>query len=155
MFGLAVLFSSASVAAMSRESAGCACQSSATTPTTCGPAIEVPLHDGPEYCESLPFSEELTLTPGAEMSGLIRFEPSTVTGPRLLKPASATGFPVYVVAPVEYDASEIAGGSLTVLHPGPPLPADTSTKMPAARVFSTIVWRLSGAQSSLVGQPQL
>ena len=27
--------------------------------------------------------------------------------------------------------------------------------MPAARVFSTIVWRLSGAQSSLVGQPQL
>ena len=27
--------------------------------------------------------------------------------------------------------------------------------MPAARVFSTIVWRLFGAQSSLVGQPQL
>ena len=105
MFGLAVLFSRSSVAAMSRDSAGCACQSSATTPTTCGPAIEVPLQLGPEYCVSLPFREELTLTPGAEMSGLMRFEPSTVTGPRLLKPASETGFPVYVVAPVEYEAS--------------------------------------------------
>ena len=56
------------------------------------PAIEVPLQFGPEYCVSLPFREELTLTPGAEMSGLMRFEPSTVTGPRLLKPASGPGF---------------------------------------------------------------
>src|SRR4249919_1724785 len=105
MFGLAVLPSRALVAAMSRDSAGCACQRSATTPTTCGPAIEVPLQLGPEYCVSLPLREELTLTPGAEISGLRRFEPSTVTGPRLLKLASETGFPVYVVAPVEYDAS--------------------------------------------------
>jgi hypothetical protein len=37
------------------------------------------------------------------MSGLIRFEPSTVTGPRLLKP---TTFCVPVVsAPVVYDAA--------------------------------------------------
>src|SRR5262245_11677879 len=105
MFGLAVLFSKASVASMFRESAGCACQSSATTPTTCGPAIDVPLHVCPEYWVSLPFSEEFTLTPGAEMSGLMRPEPSTVTGPLLLKPASETGFPVQVVAPAEYDAS--------------------------------------------------
>ena len=42
MFGFAVLFRSAFVAAMSRTSAGFACQSRATTPTTCGPAIEVP-----------------------------------------------------------------------------------------------------------------
>src|SRR5215510_16158958 len=101
MFGLAVLFSKASVASMFRESAGCACQSSATTPTTCGPAIDVPLQDCPEYWLSDPFSEEFTLTPGAAMSGLIRFEPSTVTGPRLLKPASETGLPFHVVAPVE------------------------------------------------------
>ena len=101
MFGFAVLSSRALVPAMSRESAGCACQSSATTPTTCGPAIEVPLHDCPEYWLSLPFNDEFTLTPGAEMSGLIRFEPSTVTGPRLLKPASETGLPLHVVAPVE------------------------------------------------------
>src|SRR6476661_9960762 len=92
MFGLALPLSRASVAAMSRDSAGCACQRSATTPTTCGPAIDVPLQLGPEYCVSLPLREELTLTPGAEISGLRRFEPSTVTGPRLLKPASETGF---------------------------------------------------------------
>jgi hypothetical protein len=54
---------------------------------------------------SLPFREELTFTPGAAMFGLIRPEPSIVTGPRLLKPARETGFPVHVVAPVEYDAS--------------------------------------------------
>ena len=51
------------------------------------------------------WSEDRTFTPGAEMSGLMRFEPSSVTGPRLLKPASETGLPVYVVAPVEYEAS--------------------------------------------------
>jgi len=105
MVGFDVLFSRSSVAPMFLTSAGRACQSRATTPTTCGPAIEVPLQDGPEYCVSLPFRAELTFTPGAAMSGLIRFEPSTVTGPRLLKPASETGFPVYVVAPVEYEAS--------------------------------------------------
>jgi hypothetical protein len=42
MFGFAVLFSRAFVAAMSLERLGIACQRSATTPTTCGPAIDVP-----------------------------------------------------------------------------------------------------------------
>ena len=42
-FGFAVLCRSALVVAMSRFSDGYADQSSATTPTTCGPAIEVPL----------------------------------------------------------------------------------------------------------------
>ena len=94
-------FSRFSVASMSRERAGIACQRSATTPTTCGPAIDVPLQSCPEYVVSLVFSDDRTFTPGAEISGLMRFEPSSVTGPRLLKPASETGVPVYVVAPVE------------------------------------------------------
>ena len=41
-FGFAVLLRSAFVPAMSRSSAGFACQSRAMTPTTCGLAIEVP-----------------------------------------------------------------------------------------------------------------
>src|SRR5947207_1992466 len=103
--GLALDWRSALVAAMSLRRDGYADQSRATAPTTCGPAMEVPLQVCPEYCVSLPFSDEFTFTPGAEMSGLIRFEPSTVTGPRLLKLASETGFPVQVVAPVEKDAA--------------------------------------------------
>ena len=67
------------VAAMSRERLGIADQSRATTPTTCGPAIAVPLKKA--YAESLPLTEERTFTPGATMSGLMRFEPSIVTGP--------------------------------------------------------------------------
>ena len=51
---------------------------------------------------SLAFVEERVFTPGAVMSGLIRPEPSIVTGPRLLKLASA--FEV-VIAPTEYDAA--------------------------------------------------
>ena len=47
MVGLAVLVRSAFVAAMSLTRAGRADHSSATTPTTCGPAIEVPLQKGP------------------------------------------------------------------------------------------------------------
>jgi hypothetical protein len=43
MFGLAVAFKRALVAAMSRFRLGTACQRRATTPTTWGPAIEVPL----------------------------------------------------------------------------------------------------------------
>src|SRR5262245_57668125 len=99
MLGLAVLFSSASVASSSRESAAFACQSRATMAATCGPAIEVPLQSCPEYDESEVGREDRTFTPGAAMSGLIRPEPSSVTGPRLLKLASDTGDPVYVVAP--------------------------------------------------------
>ncbi len=41
--------------------------------------------------------------PGAEMSGFIRFEPSTVTGPRLEKPAIASEWSP--VAPTENEAS--------------------------------------------------
>jgi hypothetical protein len=43
MLGFAVPFSRVFVAAMFLFKLGTACQSSATTPTTCGPAIEVPL----------------------------------------------------------------------------------------------------------------
>ena len=57
--------------------------------------MDVPLQSCPEYVESLVGSDDRTFTPGAEISGL------SVTGPRLLKPASETGVPVYVVAPVE------------------------------------------------------
>ncbi len=42
------------------------------------------------------------LTPGAEMSGLSRLLPSTVTGPRLLKEAILS---LLVVAPTLYEAS--------------------------------------------------
>jgi hypothetical protein len=44
---------------------------------------------------------ERVLVPGATMSGLIRLDPSTVTGPRLLKPT--TEFVPVVSAPVEYE----------------------------------------------------
>jgi hypothetical protein len=46
--------------------------------------------------------EERTLTPGAEISGFILFEPSDVTGPRLEKPASAL---LMSMAPVEKEAA--------------------------------------------------
>jgi hypothetical protein len=101
MFGFAVPLSRALVPAMSLFRAGTACQSSATTPTTCGPAIDVPL-EGP-YELSLVLVDERVLVPGATMSGLMRLEPSTVTGPRLLKPT--TEFVPVVSAPVEYDAA--------------------------------------------------
>ena len=42
-FGLAVFCKIVLVAAMSRTNCGRADQSNATTPATCGPAIEVPL----------------------------------------------------------------------------------------------------------------
>ena len=44
--------------------------------------------------------------------------------------------------------------SLTVLQVEPLLPAEASTKMPAAVVFSTIVFSVS-ARTLLAGQPQL
>src|SRR5919201_4276719 len=85
-FGSAVLRRRALVAAMLRTSSGRADQSSATTPTTCGPAIEVPFRE--TYSESPVTNEERTPTPGATTSGLSRNELSTRTGPRLLKGAS-------------------------------------------------------------------
>jgi hypothetical protein len=51
---------------------------------------------------SLVFTDERTFTPGAETFGFRRFDPSRVTGPRLLK--SASWF-VMVIAPVEKEAS--------------------------------------------------
>ena len=46
-----------------------------------------------------------------------------------------------------------AGGSVTVLQPGPALPAEASTKMPAAWVFSTIVCRVSARSPRSAGSP--
>ena len=45
---------------------------------------------------------ERTLTPGAEMLGFMRLEPSTMTGPRLLKPARVL---LMSMAPTEKVAS--------------------------------------------------
>jgi hypothetical protein len=101
MFGFAVPFSRAFVAVMSLFRLGTACHRSATTPTTWGPAMEVPLKFA--YVLSLEFVAERVPVPGATMSGLIRFEPSIVTGPRLLKPT--TEFVPVISAPVEYDAA--------------------------------------------------
>src|SRR6266511_2570558 len=98
--GFAVLSRSSFVAGMSRTRPGYADQRRATTPTTCGPAIDVPWKFA--YDVSLAFVDERVLTPGATTFGLIRFEPSTVTGPRLLKAARA--FDV-VMAPFENDAA--------------------------------------------------
>ena len=48
------------------------------------------------------------------------------------------------------------GGSWTVPHAEPSLPADASTKMPEASAFSTIVFStLRGQSSPASGQPQL
>jgi hypothetical protein len=51
---------------------------------------------------SLVFTDDRTFTPGAEIFGLRRFDPSRVTGPRLLKIASVL---VMSIAPVEKEAS--------------------------------------------------
>lgn len=70
-FGLAVFCKTVLVVAMSRTSCGRADQRSATTPATCGPAIEVPLIL-PKLL-SLVRVAERTLEPGAEMFGFSRF----------------------------------------------------------------------------------
>jgi hypothetical protein len=69
--GLAVFSRIDLVAAMSRTNAGRADQSNATTPATCGPAIDVPL-ELPKLL-SLVRVLERTFTPGAETFGLSRF----------------------------------------------------------------------------------
>jgi hypothetical protein len=48
---------------------------------------------------SLVRSDERTLAPGADRSGFMRNEPSTLTEPRLLNPCNA--FVVPLIAPVE------------------------------------------------------
>src|SRR5919197_3905259 len=98
-FGFADAFKSCLVAATLRRRAGNADQSSATTPTTWGPAIDVPLRLA--YDVSLVLTAERTFTPGPTTSGLIRFDPSAVTGPRLLKPASRLSGKCPSIAPVE------------------------------------------------------
>jgi hypothetical protein len=70
-FGFAVFCRIVLVAAMSRTSCGRADQSSATTPATCGPAIEVPLML-PKVL-SLFRVLERTAEPGAEMLGFNKF----------------------------------------------------------------------------------
>jgi hypothetical protein len=100
-FGFAVEVSRVFVAAICLTRPGLPDQRSATTPTTCGPAIEVPWKTA--YALSLLLVDDLVLTPGAAMSGLMRPDPSVVTGPRLLKLASA--FVDGLIAPVENDAA--------------------------------------------------
>ena len=90
-------FSRALVAAMSLERLGTACQRRATTPTTCGLAIDVPWR--PRSVSITLRSRSASEAPGATMSGLMRLELSTVTGPRLLKPT--TWFVAVMRAPVE------------------------------------------------------
>jgi hypothetical protein len=51
----------------------------------CGVAIDVPLASSIEVVAAL--VADRVLVPGAQMSGLSRMLPSTVTGPRLLKEA--------------------------------------------------------------------
>ena len=92
----------------------------------------------------------MTYLPGAAMSGFMRPEPSTVTGPRLEKP---TMFPSSSTAPTEKTESYKASGSFTVLQSGPSLPAETATKMPAARRLFTAGSSAVGSQPSSSGQP--
>ncbi len=87
-----------SAASTSPTSDGSADHNRASAPTICGPAIDVPLI----YVYPPPRWLERTLNPGALTSGLSRPEPSTVTGPRLLKLAMVS---LLVVAPMENAAS--------------------------------------------------
>ena len=99
-FGLAVRVSSCLVAAMFLTRSGRPDHSRATTPTTCGPAIDVPL--AVVYLASSLLVAERFDTPGAEMFGFMRPEPSMVTGPRLLKLARAFAL---LMAPTEKEAA--------------------------------------------------
>ena len=92
-----------------------------------------------------------TPTPGADTSGLSLSETSTATGPRLLKEATLSPL---LVAPTVKAATYMAGGSCTLQQPGPLLPAEATTTIPAARTFSTTVWRVCQSHPSLSGQVQ-
>src|SRR5215208_201210 len=98
--GFALRVSSHFVRGRSRTSFARADHRTATVPTTCGPAIEVPLMF--PYAVSLVRRVERTVEPRATRSGFIRPEPSTVTVPRLLKLEIAF---VAVIEPVENDDS--------------------------------------------------
>ncbi len=131
---------------MSPISAGLADQISATAPTTCGPAMDVPWFA--PYVP--PGSEESTSTPGAARSGLSRWLPSTVTGPRLLNCAR---LPKRSTAPTLKASSYRLMGAARLLHAGPSLPAEATTKMPAARSAATAGPITRASQPSNSGQP--
>lgn len=80
---------------------GIADHNNAIAPEMCGVAIDVPL--AVVYALSPVLEHERVPVPGAAMSGLMRLLPSTVTGPRLLKPAMVS-VPV-VNAPTVKEAS--------------------------------------------------
>jgi hypothetical protein len=69
--GFAVCSNNSFVPVMSLTNAGRADHISATTPATCGPAIDVPL--AVPYAVSLVLVADLTFTPGADISGFSRF----------------------------------------------------------------------------------
>src|SRR5712691_8979850 len=98
-----------SVRSISPIRLGSADHNKATAPTTCGPAIEVPL----SAAYPPPGTDESTPTPGATISGFMRPEPSAVTGPRLLKSAI---FPDRSIAPTEKTESYNDNGALIVLQ---------------------------------------
>jgi hypothetical protein len=74
---------------------------SATAPTVWGPAMLVPLAGSYSLSEVRPQLDRM-LTPGAVTFGFKRLLPSTVTGPRLLKPAMLVL--LLLVAPTEIEA---------------------------------------------------
>src|SRR5262245_3024437 len=95
--GLAVFCRIVLVPGMLRTNVGCADQSRATAPATCGPAIEVPFM-APKLV-SLVRVDDRTLTPGAERLGFS--DPLKAEGPRLLKLARVL---VMLMAPTEKEA---------------------------------------------------
>ena len=98
------------------------------TPTTNGVAMLVPLKATVPVV--VPARAEVTDTPGAETSGLMR--PSKV-GPRLEKEACLNPFtPRSAIAPT-VSASTAAPGEPTVQRPGPAFPAATPTTIPPPR----------------------
>src|SRR5262249_10217447 len=86
------------------------------------------------------------------MSGFCRLLPSTVTGPRLLKLAIVSS-PAFT-PPTVKDSLQRAGGSVTVEHPEPELPAATTVTIPAARCAAVAAWSVPALQPSAGGHPQ-
>ncbi|MDQ7088619.1 MAG: hypothetical protein Q9Q13_12520 [Acidobacteriota bacterium] len=82
---------------------------------------------------------------------MARFEPSTVTGPRLENQAVARA---EVTAATVKTSGEMAGGSFTVLQLGPSLPAAATIQMPARRSLARASSKTWVSQPSDGGQPQ-
>src|SRR5581483_6409912 len=119
---------------------------SATTPTMCGPAIEVP--DNAPYVP--PGSAEFTPTPGAAISGLTRPLLSANTGPRLENEARRL---LRSIAPTENTSPYKAMGLRMVLQSGPSFPAEATTNTPASRKARTAGNNTFASQPSSSGQP--